>query len=318
MRLYIFGNGFDRAHNLPTSYCQFRKWLINKYNVNVDEEIELPNYQTNYKRLEDYDDKQFAGFFVRLIDDADSNSENEDKWCCFEEDLAKLRWELSLHNEDKVYDKEGRLDYSQTDNNLSIRAQTCGESNHILRSFFQKWIIHINNIISKRYCKAKKRFFKKALHKRSKYLTFNYTNTLEVLYNIKNVCHIHGDISKWEEPIFGHGDPGYTNKEHESYEDNAYDIFRKIYERYIKDTKKQIERHSKFFDSIKNVDEVYLYGLSLGDVDLPYFSYIFKNCQNIKRVYLYVYDPNEFADKSAKLKSCGVKCKIYQWRLKKI
>lgn len=312
MKLFILGNGFDRAHDLPTSYCQFRSWLIQQYNVNVDEEIELPDYKTNYKRLEDYNEEQFASFFVRLIDEADSNSETEDKWCCFEEDLAKLRWELGLHSEDMVYDDDGHVDLIRTENNLTIRAQTCGESNHILRILFSNWISYINSIIS-RNINAARPFFSNIFDVNGKYLTFNYTNTLEELYGIKDVCHIHGDISRWEELVFGHCDPGYPEKKYEDYEYGAYCIFRKIYESYIKDTQKLIKKYAGFFESIKEVDEIYLYGLSFGEVDLPYFRYIFDNCQKLCNIYLNVYNPAEFDKNVAKLKSCGAKCTINKW-----
>lgn len=213
MKLFIFGNGFDRAHNLPTKYCQFREWLIKKYDVCVeDEEIDLPDYRTNYKDLEGYDEKQFANFFVHLIDDADSNSEIEDKWCCFEEDLAKLRWELILDSVEYEYDDENDFEPWKTENKLSIKAQTCGDSNHILRTYFREWITYINELINEMGDDSKKPFFEKVFGDSDKYLTFNYTNTLEQLYKIKNVCHIHGSIAKWEELIFGHCDPGYPQK----------------------------------------------------------------------------------------------------------
>ena len=73
---------------------------------------------------------------------------------------------------------------------------------------------------------------------------------LERLYKIESVCHIHGNVAKWEELIFGYCDPGYPKKDFKEYEHNAYEIFEEIYRRYIRDTKKQIERNSEFFNSI--------------------------------------------------------------------
>lgn len=91
------------------------------------------------------------------------------------------------------------------------------------------------------------------------------------------------------------------------------EICYEIYESYIKDTATQIKRYKEFFDSIKNVDEIYLFGLSFGEVDMPYFRYIFENCTKVKNVYLNVYNPDEFDEKAEKLKSYGAKCKINQW-----
>lgn len=314
MKLFIFGNGFDRAHNLPTKYCQFREWLIKKYGVCVeDEEIDLPDYRTNYKGLEGYDEKQFANFFVHLIDDADSNSEIEDKWCCFEEDLAKLRWELILDSVEYEYDDENDFDPWKIENKLSIKAQTCGDSNHILRIYFREWITYINELINEMGDDSKNLFFEKIFGDSDKYLTFNYTNTLEQLYKIKNVCHIHGSIAKWEELIFGHCDPGYPQKDFKEYEYNAYEIFERIYKGYIKDTKKQIERNSEFFNSINGVDEIYLFGLSFGDVDAPYFRHVFKICQQLKTINLNVFEAGQYDSIMTKLKEYGAKCDIKKW-----
>ena len=314
MRLFVLGNGFDLAHGFPTGYYQFRKWLIENYNLKEEyNDIELPNFQTNYKRLESYNEEQFAEFFLHLIDDVDQSLGERNEWRFFEEDLAKLRWELILHNEDRVYDDEGCLTFSQTDSRFSIKAQNCGESNHILRTLFSKWIIDVNKLIDNKRIKSVKSFFKTIFRMDDKYLTFNYTNTLEKLYNIQNVCHIHGDISKLQEPVIGHSNPGYPNKEYKDYEYNAFCIFCRIYERYIKDTQKQIEKHKTFFDSIKEINEIYFYGLSFGEVDWPYFSYIFEKCKNIKIIYLNVYNPNEFDEKVEILKRCGAKCKIECW-----
>ena len=116
---------------------------------------------------------------MHLIDDADSNSEIEDKWCCFEEDLAKLRWELILDSVEYEYDDENDFEPWKTENKLSIKAQTCGDSNHILRTYFREWITYINELINEMGDDSKKPFFEKVFGDSDKYLTFNYTNTLE-------------------------------------------------------------------------------------------------------------------------------------------
>ena len=143
--------------------------------------------------------------------------------------------------------------------------------------------------------------------------TVENTNTLEQLYKIKNVCHIHGSIAKWEELIFGHCDPGYPQKDFKEYEYNAYEIFERIYKGYIKDTKKQIERNLEFFNSINGVDEIYLFGLSFGDVDAPYFRHVFKICQQLKTINLNVFEAGQYDSIMTKLKEYGAKCDIKKW-----
>lgn len=237
---------------------------------------------------------------------------NNVSWNEFEENLGKLRWELCLNNVEKIYDHEGYFDFSQTDSLYSIQASYCRESNHILRKFFRDWISYINDLIPKKSFLNK---FNKIFTNKDKYLTFNYTNTLETLYGIQNVCHIHGDISKWQELVMGHSNSSYLDKEYMDYEYNAYCVFREIYNSYIKDTKKQMVCNHDFFDSIKGVEEVYLYGLSLGTVDFPYYRYLFHICTSIKKIYLYNYEQNEFHKNVEKLKSCGAQSRIHPWLL---
>ena len=37
--LFILGNGFDRAHDLKTSYWHFKKWLTTHVRLNVIAEL---------------------------------------------------------------------------------------------------------------------------------------------------------------------------------------------------------------------------------------------------------------------------------------
>ena len=102
-------------------------------------------------------------------------------------------------------------------------------------------------------------------------------------------------------------------KDFKEYEYNAYEIFERIYKGYIKDTKKQIERNSEFFNSINGVDEIYLFGLSFGDVDAPYFRHVFKICQQLKTINLNVFEAGQYDSIMTKLKEYGAKCDIKKW-----
>lgn len=143
-------------------------------------------------------------------------------------------------------------------------------------------------------------------------LTFNYTETLEKLYNFKqdNICHIHG---KRKEMIDGYFDQQYLwnfgednktlivgEKEPENLRNDPYLILRNS---LIKDTNQQIVEYKNFFDriSIGCISQVYSYGYSFSDVDQPYIKRVCDVLGNAKdkiwTVFLYyANDKHKFQD----------------------
>lgn len=57
----------------------------------------------------------------------------------------------------------------------------------------------------------------------------------------------------------------------------------KYYEKTLKDTRQVLKRHTAFFDSLNDVEEVIILGHSLSDVDMPYFERIM-NVVDKKRI----------------------------------
>lgn len=86
--LLIVGNGFDMAHEFKTSFSKFKQWLCDEYGAVVSEAvIEIPEYQTNYKGLDQYHNNKMAVFFYNFI-----YSILGDNWNDFESALPKLNW----------------------------------------------------------------------------------------------------------------------------------------------------------------------------------------------------------------------------------
>ena len=105
------------------------------------------------------------------------------------------------------------------------------------------------------------------------FLTFNYTHTLEKLYNAANVLHIHGEQES-DDLLIGHGNPA-------SYEEDVFDqdIYKNEMHDYLrKNTQECINQNSQFFEDLSNSDiiEIYSYGFSFGEVDLPYLKEIIR------------------------------------------
>lgn len=134
-----------------------------------------------------------------------------------------------------------------------------------------------------------------------KVLCFNYTEFIEDLYGAKadNICYIHGcrknrKNRKPDELILGHR-PGMEEEQWDKVKLKPYK-FKDWYKRYIMEsaletatreaawydestTKKCediIKNHEHFFDGLSDIEEVYVIGHSLSEVDYPYFKEICK------------------------------------------
>ena len=66
-RLFIIGNGFDRAHNLPTSYWDFRKYILTRY-PDAESYYFIPESTLMPKGDEEYDEAEVAGYIVNIIE----------------------------------------------------------------------------------------------------------------------------------------------------------------------------------------------------------------------------------------------------------
>lgn len=142
------------------------------------------------------------------------------------------------------------------------------------------------------------------------FITFNYTNTLEQIYAFlpkSNICHIHGLLEDDEYLVFGNDKGKITPWICNVYEENpnisidgietAETTFEEEYIRsvnfeeedfteYNMEASKLIDKFNKKFVkqlrldlindflSQKTVNEVWVFGTSIGEVDIPYFSYI--------------------------------------------
>jgi hypothetical protein len=114
------------------------------------------------------------------------------------------------------------------------------------------------------------------------FFTFNYTQTLERIYSIpaNYICHIHGmskgsySTNDWasEELIFGHGQ--------EANHTNVVDVVSTVYNIMKKPVRQCIEKQRSFFDNLADVRNIYSYGFSFGDVDMPYIEKILQSIQN--------------------------------------
>jgi hypothetical protein len=278
--LFIIGNGFDISHGLKTKYENFKHYLLEKYEISPSdikewEYIDIP-YAT---QLPDggieYYEYDIVIFLLRLISIVEG-----DKWCDLENSLGMLDFEELLDSQiiDDIKDKEGHIDFSKTanlhediSNNLRIPIKS-------IINYFSQWI---NEIILDENTKKKSDFEIIANFNSDMFLSFNYTRTLEEIYDAKNVCHVHGE--QQGELIFGHGNKIDFNVETALYFEAAHNLD-EIHYALKKDTVKALNNNQWFFNQLsQNIKNIFSYGFSFSEVDKIYIREICRrlNTDNI-------------------------------------
>lgn len=266
MRLWIIGNGFDRAHGLPTGYGDYYRFLVDNGEEWMASMLEF--YFGNV-----------PGHPVNIL------------W-------SQLEKALGIYSIDAIYDflKEGHtLD-------LDHVSQFVGE----VESEVQYHFVEICDKFSETFTYWCHSIELNAAKQRNGFgfiandifLTFNYTDTLEAVYGIdeKRVLHIHGRAACGDELIVGHNNPAKMPKGIEDdFLDNMANI-RAIVEtvnKLEKKTKQIIAANKPFFDSLGTIDEVKVYGHSIEVVDLPYFVEVKKNVDQNAQWQLYCHDESK-------------------------
>jgi len=127
--------------------------------------------------------------------------------------------------------------------------------------------------------------------KNSQFITFNYTSTLQSIYEIEDsrVFHIHGRAETYDDLIFGHGEnitePPELDEDGESTRDMFSDA--RSASRYpLYALKKPVDdilkNNEEYFNQINNIDKVVIIGHSLNTIDQPYFHRIAKCLPNAR------------------------------------
>lgn len=261
-KLIIIGNGFDLAHNIPTSYNDFRKYLIDNY----------PSAYRNRDRIIDIDkinDKKLIAVELMMYALDHTNGEN---WANFESSLSIINFQDKFprheHREDPDEDNSTAAEYLKYIMNLILIFKNCVE---LWGTLLSEWISEIEKIIDNHgYDPIDS--ISRLLDGDTKILTFNYTKTLQKLYGKSGVKHIHNRVG--QKLIFGH------STINPSYQEDCYnplmssfldDILKMLY----KDTEKQLSKYKHVFQNISiDVKEVYSYGFSYGDSDVVYVKKI--------------------------------------------
>ncbi len=302
--LFIVGNGFDMAHGFKTSFNQFKKWLCDEYGTDVSEEtIEIPEFQTNYKRLHQYNSQKMAIFFYNLIYHILG-----DDWNDFESALPTLNWEESIEASVEELKYAGDFEPQDLIHIAEDFASQLSDMAFILKDdLFRSWAQQIN---IKKPNKLSNQLKSIIETNECYFLNFNYTDTIELHYNVKNVCHIHGRATTNDGLIVGHAGQhkGSSEEEDDSkfYMMHTYGYINAICEQYKKDTKHAFLNHLSFFKSLTNITDIYVHGFSFSHVDIYYLEKLIQFINSKKTIFhLHSYHKKDWSIYRTKLLELG-------------
>jgi hypothetical protein len=168
----------------------------------------------------------------------------------------------------------------------------------------------------------------------SQFLNFNYTSTLEQYYEVDNnrVCYIHEKSVESDcKIILGHGtdpsnfevkDPeppeGLSDEELYEWRENmsdqydfsyqsAKDEILSYYTKAFKNALSIIDKNTKFFESLTEVENIYVLGHSISSIDIKYFEAVSKHAINGAKWHVTYYSDYEKQRHLAALTEIGIK-----------
>lgn len=276
--LYIIGNGFDIHHGINSSYLNFRNWL-EKAEPNIYSQLcDLYEISTDENKA-----KEWWSDFENMLSEVDLNNYVENVVIENYPDLSK----------DDFRDRDYHAaEYAASDELWALIY-------HVKRTF-NAWIASLDK------AEDSKRIH--LIRKDSLFITFNYTRTLEELYQIPDnqVLHIHGMVGD-DELILGHGKnyaelkedyemtlsqpPADLDEEElEDWYSSHYDfVTQQTQEVAIsqiaslqKDVQQIISDNRSIWDSLAEVEIIHVFGFSFSYIDTPYLSTIINHINTDK------------------------------------
>lgn len=250
-RLLIVGNGFDLHHHMKTKYTDYRDYLLS---------IGEDNIVACFERCDDVAPE----YVWNRLEEVVGMLPYENAYC-YLTSYGSDEWRDSAHH-DFQYEIDKMTEYwpGLKDNLIGwVRSIKYTDED-----------VHLQKLISESTC----------------FLSFNYTNTLEVLYDVPKdkITYIHGDASKSEELVLGHRSDDWYPEWDRANPDEDVRLLEagEIMDRHFENTKKQIEeiigKHKKFFVTCCEYDEIYVLGLSYNDTDRIYLQEIAMNNDKAK------------------------------------
>ena len=288
MKLFLIGNGFDRAHGLPTDYWDFRSFLSKVY----------PDFLMGFE--------EHYQLYLGTPDEEKKNI----LWNRFETNLANIDEDIIIENGVSI-----DLDLESGDVGIEDTMYMCLSEEYRYIKYLSKYIKEWVRTISIKDCLP--RTSKISRCNEDYYITFNYTATLENVYKIpsSNVLHIHGSLRSYtKDPVIGHGNFKRLEEinskisEAEKLFDEKWSSVCKVVRDYYKTTFKDVNKYIPSLSIISDMkfDEIIVLGLSLEGVDLPYFKCIDMLTGKKLEWKIYCYHEDEGTKKKENLVDQGI------------
>jgi len=293
MRLFIIGNGFDIAHNLPTNFDPHFKKIANQYELNNFWDI----YQT----------------------------QNNNIWSDFENSLAHPDFNAL----EEIFNGYSPDYYSERESDRNAIITQVDLNGNLTRSLYE----FANNAEKKLMHTKPISKFETKFTGNDLFITFNYTHTLEKLYNIhkSRVLHIHGEVGE-NNLILGYPENSYSPEKYyfdvrrkgngpfqeieyqkyidEKYEDGFFDYYTYTACCYLIKKTKSFSKQTQekiFLSFLTNfiIQEIVILGHSC-NIDFDYFKLLNKKLPNIKWFLIY-HDNNTKNNMEKMIYQCGIK-----------
>ncbi len=234
---------------------------------------------------------EFVGILETCYPQKNAEGTELELWCDLENALGKP--DLKAAYKESTEDLELDIDHFMTTSSAmeytAVRSlQKMFES---FRESFEKWVESVDIDVRKLDIPY--------FDENGKFLTFNYTETLETLYHIPGdrINYIHGRRNSGETLVLGHNkhvDARLQESENDMlHEYEAIETMGDIVNSQKKDTAGIIAANRSYWLSLGDTDKVIVYGHSLNDIDMPYFKEIVLHTDEAAKWYISVYGKNE-------------------------
>lgn len=243
--MYIIGNGFDIHHEIESTYLDFKKWVRQNKSSDL---IGLMDIFFSYGC-------DFWADIEKALGDYRENAITE--YC------------EPMNPDDYKYEHPGAWQAGVEDSIPYVFGRVMDQ----FKDTFDEWVqnIDIGGVETDLNIPVG-----------SKYLSFNYTETLEKYYSVpkNNILHIHGNrLVPGEEFILGHNnkrdvDDPFKDETQELPYQNANSAVIDIMNQWIKDPEQIIEKNKAFFKTLGTCKAVCIIGLSYSEIDMPYLKEI--------------------------------------------
>lgn len=322
-KLFLIGNGFDLAHDLPTSYNDFILWYLNKafktleYQRMYDDNIlEIEQNYSIFKgyRIEFDSIDHFLEFRENLPEGIDLTIKTE-----FFKLIIKSISQYNWVDIEYAYYQQLTIFYRKIENenyNVKDTINYIISLNHCLDDIKKELMIYLDEICSREQLPIPEiaqhfndEFQNSHRNQSIVILNFNYTNTVNLYRSLYTgeghfrIINIHGDLTNSENPpIFGYGDEtdSYYSKI-EALNSNEMLKHIKSFGYLLSDN---YQRFNRFLDIPNEKFEVVIMGHSCGISDRLLFNTIVEH-QNCKSIKIYYHQKsekeNDFYEKTIEL-----------------